>query len=167
MAGKVILIAMRVALAWTFLHAGVLKIWDFAHSRPATPDFVVAIQQYRILPSPDLAVLLAVYLPWVEIFAALGLLLRPVRLGAATIISALMVIFITALSSAWMRGLHIECGCFGSENSGPTDYGALLLRDLCLLTAIIILLVRDWHARLPKDRMMFGDSGRYTLPSLS
>lgn len=163
MAGKVVLLAMRLALAWTFLSAGVLKIWDFAHSRPATPDFVVAIQQYRILPSPDLAVLLAVYLPWVEIFAALGLLLRPVRLGAATIISALMVIFIIALSSAWMRGLRIECGCFGHDNA-PTDYGALLLRDLCLLAASAILLVRDWHARRPKDRMMFGDSGRFTLP---
>jgi len=154
---------MRVALAWTFLHAGVLKIWDFAHARPATPDFVVAIQQYRILPSPDLAVLLAVYLPWVEIFAALGLLLRPVRLGAATIISALMTIFIIALSSAWMRGLRIECGCFGRDGA-PTDYLALLLRDLCLLAAVVILLVRDWHARQPKDRMMFGDSGRFTLP---
>lgn len=167
MVGKVILLALRVALAWTFLHAGALKIWDFAHSRPATPDFVVAIQQYRILPSPDLAVLLAVYLPWVEIFAALGLLLRPVRLGASTILAGLMTVFIIALSSAWMRGLRIECGCFGSSSSGPTDYVAILLRDLCLLVAIGILLVRDWHARQPKDRMMFGDSGRYTLPTLS
>ena len=164
MVGKVILLALRTALAWTFLHAGVLKIWDFAHARPATPDFVVAIQQYRILPSPDLAVLLAVYLPWVEIFAALGLFVRPVRLGASTILAGLMTVFIVALSSAWMRGLRIECGCFGSSGSGPTDYVALLLRDLCLLTAVGILLARDWHARLPKDRMMFGDSGRFTLP---
>lgn len=166
MVGKVILLALRTALAWTFLHAGVLKIWDFAHSRPATPDFVVAIQQYHIVPWPDLAVLFAVYLPWVEIFAALGLLLRPVRLGASTILAALMTVFIIALSSAWMRGLRIECGCFGRE-SATTDYTAILLRDLCLLIAIGILLVRDWHARQPKDRMMFGDSGRYTLPILS
>src|SRR5688572_30768752 len=47
LAGKIILLALRTALAWTFIHAGVLKIWDFSHARPATPDFVVAIQQYR------------------------------------------------------------------------------------------------------------------------
>ena len=60
MAGKVILLALRTALAWTFIHAGALKIWDFGHAQPATQDFVVAIQQYHLLPSPDLAVLLAI-----------------------------------------------------------------------------------------------------------
>lgn len=163
MVGKVILLAMRVALAWTFLHAGVLKVWSFAHARPAAADFALAIQQYKIIPWPDVTVVLAIYLPWVEICAALGLLLRPLRLGASTLISLMMLVFIIALSSAWMRGLKIECGCFGS-GAGPTDYAALLWRDLFLLSAALILLVRDWFARVPEERLMFADSGRFTLP---
>jgi uncharacterized membrane protein YphA (DoxX/SURF4 family) len=162
-AGKVIILALRTALAWTFLHAGALKVWDFAHAHPATPDFVVAIQQYHLLPSPDLAVLLAVYLPWVEIFAALGLFIHRMRLGAALTITGLTTIFIAALASAWARGLRIECGCFGREEVS-TDFPALLLRDACILIAALLLLFRDHRAVPAKDRPMFADSGRFTLP---
>lgn len=164
MALKVILAALRTALAWTFVHAGILKIWDFARSQSATADFTVAIQQYHILPSPDLAVLLAVYLPWVEIFAALALFIRPLRLGAATLISGLTVVFIGALASAWSRGLRIECGCFGRDEVAATDFPTLLIRDGLILAAALLLWFLDSRAAQPKDRMMFGDSGRFTLP---
>jgi len=163
MAGKVVFLALRTALAWTFLHAGVLKMWDFTHARPATPDFVVAIQQYHLLPSPDLAVLLAVYLPWVEIFAALGLFIRRVQLGAATAIAGLTMIFMGALGSAWARGLRIECGCFGRDEVS-TDFPTLLLRDGCILLAALVLFWKATQVVPPKDRPMFGDSGRFTLP---
>ena len=163
MVGKVIVLALRTALAWTFVHAGFLKMWDIGHGRPATPDFVVAIQQYHLLPSPDLAVLLAVYLPWVEVLAAVGLFLRRAQLGAATLISGLTVIFMAALGSAWSRGLRIECGCFGHDEVS-TDFRALLLRDACILAAALFLLLRDQSRVRSNDRPMFGDSGRFTLP---
>lgn len=163
MARKVILLALRTALAWTFIHAGVLKIWDFGHGQPATPDFVIAIQQYKLLPWPDLTVLLAVYLPWVEVFAAVGLFVRRVRLGAALTITALTTIFIGALASAWMRGLRIDCGCFGRDEVS-TDYPTLLWRDGLILAAALFFLFRDARQGAEKDRPMFGDSGRFTLP---
>lgn len=154
MAGKVILAALRTALAWTFLHAGALKVWDFARARPATPDFAVAIQQYRLLPSPDLAVVLAVYLPWIEIIAALALFTRRLRLGAATILAGLSSIFFAALATAWARGLRIECGCFG-RNEAVTDFPALLLRDACLIAAALVLFTYDWHTHGRGDRPKF------------
>lgn len=163
MAGKVILLALRAALAWTFLHAGLLKIWDFRHGQPATPDFVIAIQQYKLLPWPDLTVLLAVYLPWVEIFAAVGLFVRRVRSGAALLITALTTIFIGALASAWMRGLRIDCGCFGREEAS-TDYSTLLLRDSLILAAALIFLFRDARPAPAADRPVSGDGETFTLP---
>jgi len=163
MVRKVILLALRTALAWTFIHAGVLKIWDFGRGQSATPDFVVAIQQYHLLPSPDLSVLLAVYLPWLEIFAALGLFFRRVRSGAALTITALTTVFIGALASAWMRGLRIDCGCFGRDEVS-TDYPTLLLRDGFILAAALFFLFRDARHAAEKDRPMFGESGRFTLP---
>lgn len=163
MAVKVVILALRTALAWTFLHAGVLKIWDFAHGQPSTPDFAVAIQQYRLLPSPDLVLLLAVYLPWVEVVAALGLFFRRVQLGAATIIAGLTTVFMVALASALARGLRIECGCFGRDQAS-TDIPALLVRDAFILAAALFLLYRDRRAVPAEDRPMFAESGRYTLP---
>ncbi len=163
MAGKVIVLALRTALAWTFLHAGALKIWDFARAQPATPDFAVAIQQYRLLPSADLAVLLAVYLPWVEIVAALGLFFRRVQLGAATVIAGMTAIFMAALASAMTRGLRIECSCFGRDQV-TTDIPALLVRDASILVAALFLMFLDQRASRPRERQMFADSGRFTLP---
>jgi uncharacterized membrane protein YphA (DoxX/SURF4 family) len=156
--GKVILLALRTALAWTFIHAGVLKIWDFARARPATPDFVVAIQQFHLLPSPDLSVLLAVYLPWVEIVAAFGLFIRRLRLGAAAIFAGLSAIFLAALASAWARGLRIECGCFGRDEVS-TDIPALILRDACLLAATLVLIWWDSRAETAKNPAKLTEGG--------
>jgi uncharacterized membrane protein YphA (DoxX/SURF4 family) len=162
-AGKLIVLAMRLALAWTFLQAGALKIWDFDHARSAAPDFVVAIQQFKLLPSPDLAVIIAIYLPWMEIFAGLGLFIRRVQLGAGTVISGMTLVFMAALASAMARGLRIECGCFGRDQAS-TDIPALLVRDAFILGAALFLLYWDSRARPERDRSMFGDSARFTLP---
>lgn len=146
MAKKVIVLALRLALAVVFIQAGVVKIWDFAHARSATPDFAIAIQQYEILPSPDLAVLLAVYLPWLEILAAAALFLPRVRLGGLTALVGMTLVFLAALISAWARGLHIACGCFGKDEVSP-DFTTPILRDLGILAAIGVLLFAEWHSR--------------------
>jgi putative oxidoreductase len=144
MAWKVIALALRVALAWIFLKAVVLKIWDFAHWRSATPDFALAIQHYQILAWPDLTMLLAVYLPWLEIITALALLTQRLRLGAITLFSGLTIVFLAALASAWHRGLDIACGCFGKDEVS-TDFPAMLARDLCILAGLAILFVIEWR----------------------
>ena len=140
MAAKVILFLLRLAVAGVFLYAGVVKIWDFHRGQSATPDFTIAIQHYKLLPSPDLAVLLAVYLPWLEVTAALGLFVRRVALGAATAAAGMTAMFLVAIGSAWARGLDISCGCFGKDEV-PLPYRTLVLRDAALLAVVLILLV--------------------------
>ncbi len=143
MVKKLVLFALRAALAWVFVHAGILKIWDFAHGRSATPDFTVAIQHFELL-TPDLSMLLAVYLPWLEILAALALFVRQLALGALTAILGMTTVFVVALASAWSRGLDISCGCFGKDEVS-SDFPALLLRDACILAATVLLLVLEWQ----------------------
>ena len=143
MGGKVIAV-LRVAVAGVFLVAGVMKIWDFKHARSATPDFTIAIQHFRLLPSPDLAVLLAVYLPWLEVVAALALFVRRVALGAAAAMLGMSVMFLAAIGSAWWRGLDIACGCFGKDHA-PTDFRTLILRDLVLLAAVAAIFLHEWR----------------------
>ena len=154
MGGKVIAV-LRVAVAGVFLVAGVMKIWDFEHVRSATeiwvfpfrsatPDFTIAIQYYRLLPSPDLAVLLAIYLPWLEVVAALALFVRRVALGATAAMLGMSAMFLAAIGSAWWRGLDIACGCFGKDHA-PTDFRTLILRDLVLLAAVAAIFLHEWR----------------------
>lgn len=142
MGGKVIA-ALRLAVAAVFLVAGAMKIWDFAHARSATPDFTIAIQHYELLP-PDLSVLLAIYLPWLEIIAALALFARRLALGAAAAMLGMSAMFLAAIGSAWWRGLNVACGCFGKDEA-TTDYRLLILRDLALLAAVTILAIHEWR----------------------
>lgn len=143
MGGKVIAL-LRFAVAAVFLAAGVVKVWDFAHARSATQDFTIAIQNYELLPSPDLALLLAVYLPWLEITAALAVFDRRLALGAAAAMTGMTAVFLAAIGSAWWRGLNIACGCFGREETTP-DYRLLILRDLALLAACAAVFLHEWR----------------------
>ena len=156
MGGKVIA-GLRIAIAGIFIAAGVMKIWDFAHARPATPDFTIAIQHYELL-SPDLAVLLAVYLPWLEVIAAIALFTRRLALGAAAAMLGMSAMFLAAIGSASWRGLNIACGCFGKDEA-TTDYRMLILRDLALLTAVAVLFLHEWR-RVEIERFGDGAIGR-------
>jgi uncharacterized membrane protein YphA (DoxX/SURF4 family) len=131
MARRVIALALRVGLAAIFLYAGVLHAWD-------APSFVTAIQAYDLLP-PDAAMLLGIYLPWVEIFAALGLLARRLYLGALSAIGGMLLVFLGGLVSAWSRGLDISCGCFRAPESIQTHFPQLVARDLIMLAVVAVL----------------------------
>jgi uncharacterized membrane protein YphA (DoxX/SURF4 family) len=55
---------------------------------------------------------------------------------AAFAAGVFMVVFIAAVSSAWARGLAIDCGCFGGGGQvapGQTKYLQEILRDVGLL----------------------------------
>jgi putative oxidoreductase len=142
MVGKIAIRLLRLAVAGIFLYAGVVKIWDFSYWQSGTPDFTVAIQHYELLPWPDLAVVLALYLPWLEVIAALALFVRRLALGAAAAMTAMTVVFLVAIGSAWARGLDISCGCFGKDEVS-IHYPTLMIRDGLLLAAAVVLLVRE------------------------
>jgi putative oxidoreductase len=133
MAAKVTLTLLRWLVGGAFLYAGALKAWE-------TQDFATDIRHYAIIPWSDLILLLAVYLPWVEIFAGLAVVSRRLYLGGLIAITGLMLIFTGALTSAWARGLDISCGCFGREKHAiQTNFPALLGRDLGILLGALIL----------------------------
>lgn len=141
MAAKVTLLAIRLLVGAVFLYAGVLKAWD-------TQEFAREIRHYDLIPWPDAILLLAVYLPWLEIFAGLAVVARRCYLGALAAILGMMLIFTGALTSAWARGLDISCGCFGrTKESIRTNFPSLLARDLALLAGVVILLGAEWRRR--------------------
>ena len=134
MAAKVILLVIRLLVGGVFIYAGAVKAWE-------TQDFARDIQHYSIIPRLDVIILLAVYLPWIELLAGLAVVFRRLHLGGLIAIVGMMLIFTGALTSAWMRGLDISCGCFGKEKEAiRTNFPLLLARDLALLAGSVILL---------------------------
>ncbi|MGC3988693.1 MAG: MauE/DoxX family redox-associated membrane protein [Chthoniobacteraceae bacterium] len=125
-------------VAVVFIVAGGLKAKD-----PAA--FAEDIRNYRIVPW-SANVVLALYLPWLEIAIGGGLLWRRTRGGGLLLALGMLLVFLVAIASAWWRGLNISCGCFGSGTPSPDASHALLWdmgRDVVLLLSVAWLLFRE------------------------
>ena len=134
---RIALLIARVALGLIFLYAAYAKLhyagaW---HLRDYHFLFAFGINSYELL-SPDNALLLARVLPWLEV--ALGLLLvSGVALRwVGSVTTVLLIVFMYALARAALKGLAINCGCFGNESTSPAR--ELGLDSLLLITAVAI-----------------------------
>jgi putative oxidoreductase len=117
-------------LAGIFIYAGALKAFD-------PVQFASDIDNYKLLPWP-VSVALAFYLPWLEIFCAVGLAFRFSYRGALSILGASIVVFTFATIAAKVRGLDITCGCFGHA-SQHWSFPAHLITNLAILTGLLLL----------------------------
>ena len=144
-------------VAGLFIVAGLTKIFDLDHViadlrhlrlgdllidlqsiRFADPAaFANDIDNYKILPW-TIGVALAFYLPWLEIFCGIALIVRRLYLGGLSILTALISIFIVATIAAKVRGLDITCGCFGHASKNWSFSGHMAL-DLAILAALLAL----------------------------
>jgi uncharacterized membrane protein YphA (DoxX/SURF4 family) len=120
-------------LAGIFIYAGALKAFD-------PVQFASDIDNYKILPWP-VSVALAFYLPWLEIFCALGLVFRFLYRGAVSILMLSIVVFTLATIAAKVRGLDITCGCFGHA-SQHWSFPSHLATNLAILAALLVLLFK-------------------------
>ncbi|HXA81247.1 MAG TPA: MauE/DoxX family redox-associated membrane protein, partial [Opitutaceae bacterium] len=99
---------LRLLVGGIFVVAGVLKVFDPAR-------FAADIDHFRLLRYFAVAPL-ALYLPWLEIICGLAVFVSAWRRSALLLLLALTIVFIAAITSAWMRGLDIRCGCFGAAS---------------------------------------------------
>jgi len=131
---------MDLLVGAIFVYAGVIKVVDPLR-------FAIDIDNYKMLPWA-IGVRLAFYLPWLEMFCGLALILRFFYRGGLLILTALTSIFIAASIIAKVRGLDITCGCFGhaSKNWSFTPH---LTLDLGILVALIALWIAS---RIPATR---------------
>ena len=125
----------RLTLGGVLFAAGYLKV--------GTPDkSQMAVRAYEMLPI-SVANLLGLILPPIEIVIGALLILGALTRVMAVLGGFTMVIFIIAISQAWVRGLNIDCGCFGGGGAvepGQTKYLQEILRDagLAFLAAYLI-----------------------------
>ena len=134
---------IRLVLAAFFIVAGGLKIVD-------PKSLTAAIETYQILPY-SFAVLLSLYMPWLEVLAGLGVLFKRFYSGSLLVLGGLLLLFTIALVQGWVRGLDVTCGCFGNaDHTNQTNYPLLVGRDLLLLGGAVILWIR--HTRQDPQR---------------
>ncbi len=100
---------LRVALAGLFGYSGWIKILD-----PAS--FAQSVAGYDVVPY-SLIPLVTFWIPWIELWAALAvLLIGPLRRSASLWMLVLLTGFTALKISAVFRGLDISCGCTGSDD---------------------------------------------------
>ena len=139
----------RLVTGGVWIVAGALKL-------PHPADSVRAVRAYDLLPE---AVVPAVghLLPVVEVVIGLCLVLG-VMVRATSVVSALLFIaFVIGISSAWARGLSIDCGCFGGGGEIPdaaAKYPGEIARDVGLLALSAWLVVRP-RSRWALDSVLF------------
>lgn len=119
----------QVAIALLFLFAAVTKIGE-------TSLFASQIHHYRVLPF-GLENLVAITLPWIELLAALAILLRVEPRAGSAVAAGLMGLFLVIVATAVVRGLDIECGCFGTADATHVGVAKLLENTVFFVVAAI------------------------------
>jgi uncharacterized membrane protein YphA (DoxX/SURF4 family) len=122
-------VTIGILMAW----AGLAKIGDLH-------GFAEQLHNFRMMPIP-LENLIAISLPWIELVAALALIFG-VRARAGAMLSALLLAgFTTAVFVAMMRGLDIECGCFGTNDATRVGW-VKIGQNLAMLALAVVGSVR-------------------------
>ncbi len=120
---------VRVILGIVFVYAGASKAF--------VPDtFFHDINNYHMLPAV-FAYALAWFLPWLEIVLGIALILNKLVRGAVLLLLMLLSVFTLGILSALVRGLNIECGCFGSGLSMSLWWS--LFRNIMLIAVTWVL----------------------------
>lgn len=109
------------------MYAGVSKVFD-------PGGLAASIRSYG-LGLPEWFVTLSAYsLPLLEVLLGLYLLVGLFTRASAWAVNGLMALFLVALVQGALRGLEIDCGCFGSASGDEaSSLWVDVLRDLGLL----------------------------------
>jgi uncharacterized membrane protein YphA (DoxX/SURF4 family) len=140
----------RLVVGGVWVVAGVLKLPDPAEN-------VRAVRAYRLLPEPVVP-LVGHTLPLLEVLVGICLLVGLLTRMSAVLSAVMLMAFVVGISSAWARGLQIECGCFGG-GAGPTanataKYPWEIARDVGLLLLSLWLVRRPWSPWAADNRLL-------------
>lgn len=133
-------LSVRWFLGIIFLYASYYKIVSPSH-------FAKIIYGYYLFPDIFINII-AIVLPFLELFSGLALILGIYPRSAAVIINGMLLGFIIALSINLIRGQQFDCGCFSFGESGHTyTVGQLLVRDIVFFVLGLHVLFFDHYRR--------------------
>jgi len=131
----IVVTVLRVCLGVFLIFVGGEKFFRLG-------DFYEDILNYELVGG-SFAEMLAFILPTVEVVIGVALVMRWGYAGGLVLVLGLMGSFIAALSSAWVRGLEISCGCSPWSADEKTNYPLGIGINVFLLALTIVLLFRE------------------------
>jgi putative oxidoreductase len=144
------LLLFRIVLGGLFVYAGAAKALE-------PLDFAQSVRNFQLV-GQTLAFIAAIVLPWLEILAGAFLILGVWKRGAALVVTGLLVFFIVLTVVTMVRGLDVDCGCFGAldRKAGLS----VILEDLAMLYLGLCVLFAPG-----KGRSSQGPSPERTVPA--
>jgi len=121
-----VMIIARLAIGAIFIASSIPKLMQ-------PYDFLAGVYSYELVGA-KLGVMVAIILPWLELFVGICLVGGVFVRGAVLASMGMCVMFSLALVSALWRGLEISCGCFSSANQDVISY-------LTVIRAAVLLMV--------------------------
>jgi uncharacterized membrane protein YphA (DoxX/SURF4 family) len=98
----------RLLVGLVFVAAGTLK------AAAPVEEFALVIENYGLVTSRDLILILAAFLPWLEVIFGFALLFGFLTRAAAAAIGGMALAFAGALFYTVIQGIRLpNCGCFG------------------------------------------------------
>lgn len=125
----------RVGLGGMFVYSAWGKVMD-----PGL--FASVVMKYELLPEVTVG-LFSLTLPMLEMLVGIAFIFTKWTREVALLATGMLVMFLGALTIAAIRGLEIDCGCFGiSSGGGRTELVLAIIRDLVLLVPTTWLMFR-------------------------
>src|SRR5438552_9697872 len=136
---RLLALLLRIALGAIFVYAAWTKLKD------PWALFAMAIDSYQVLPTWAVE-WLARTLPWIELLIGAMLIAGRWMRTSTAATSLLLLVFFSLMVRARVKGIEINCGCFGP---GEAISWETLLRDGAMLTAALLLTTVTWAFALP------------------
>ena len=127
---KIILFEIiRLILAFIFVLSSIEKLKD-------PYAFALFVDAYQVFPDwiVNLSTLL---IPWLELFIAFGLIFKFKLRANLILFGSLMIMFTLLVVIAMIKGLDIECGCYG-ESSSKVGLVKLVENFIIILSCLIL-----------------------------
>ncbi len=128
------LLISRLILGFVFIYAASEKITD-------PVEFAESIYNYKIFPF-FIINFISIILPWIELITGLFLIFGIALKESVFIINILTLLFILLIGISLIRGLNINCGCFGTNN-GETIGIKKIIEDFILLLLGMLIYFYD------------------------
>lgn len=135
----VMLVLMRLILGCIFLYSGLEKV---AHPY----DFLGNVYDFE-LTGAGLSVVVAMVMPWLELLLAVSLLFNLFSGGALLGCALLGILFVGVQFSAIVRGLSVNCGCFGPDESKMVGMATFVRTCSIALMAMVAWLILWFRQR--------------------
>jgi uncharacterized membrane protein YphA (DoxX/SURF4 family) len=146
LSNKYFQILLRLIIGGLFVYASVGKLFN-------QEAFAKAIYNYKLLPG-ELVNIFAIIMPYVELFSALFLIFGIYKKGSSFLIGMMLIVFIIALTRAYVLGLDISCGCFSLETvSEKSDISQRIIEDILMLIACVMIFFNS-------DRKFFKNNNK-------